>query len=436
MRRAVVAIVGKPNVGKSSLFNRIVGERKSIVYDEPGVTRDRIYSKASWLTREFNIIDTGGIEIENRPFQESIRAQAEIAIDEADVIVFLCDGRTEVSDDDYLIAKMLKKSGKPVILAVNKIDDISLVANAYDYYKLGLDSDIIVVSTTHGIGVGDLLDKIIELLPKVENKEKEDIIHFSLIGRPNVGKSSLYNAILNEERVIVSNIEGTTRDAIDTAFVRDDQQYVIIDTAGLRKKGKSYEAIDKYAAIRALAAIERSDVVLLVIDGERGILEQDRSVVSHAVEEGKPLIIVVNKWDLVNKEEKSMNDYIQDLRENFKFCSYATFLFVSALTKQRVGQITNEIARVYKNASKHIPTSIVNEIILDAFAYNPTPDFNGGRLKIFYANQVATNPPLIILFVNDPNYMHFSYRRYLENKLRERIDFEGTPIKLVCRARD
>lgn len=436
MRRAVVAIVGKPNVGKSSLFNRIVGERKSIVYDEPGVTRDRIYSKASWLTREFNIIDTGGIEIENRPFQESIRAQAEIAIDEADVIVFLCDGRTEVSDDDYLIAKMLKKSGKPVILAVNKIDDISLVANAYDYYKLGLDSDIIVVSTTHGIGVGDLLDKIIELLPKIENKEKEDIIHFSLIGRPNVGKSSLYNAILNEERVIVSNIEGTTRDAIDTAFVRDDQQYVIIDTAGLRKKGKSYEAIDKYAAIRALAAIERSDVVLLVIDGERGILEQDRSVVSHAVEEGKPLIIVVNKWDLVNKEEKSMNEYIKDLKENFKFCSYATFLFVSALTKQRVGQITNEIARVYKNASKHIPTSIVNEIILDAFAYNPTPDFNGGRLKIFYANQVSTNPPLIILFVNDPNYMHFSYRRYLENKLRERIDFEGTPIKIVCRARD
>ena len=436
MRRAVVAIVGKPNVGKSSLFNRIVGERKSIVYDEPGVTRDRIYSKASWLTREFNIIDTGGIEIENRPFQESIRAQAEIAIDEADVIVFLCDGRTEVSDDDYLIAKMLKKSGKPVILAVNKIDDISLVANAYDYYKLGLDSDIVVVSTTHGIGVGDLLDKIIELLPKIENKEKEDIIHFSLIGRPNVGKSSLYNAILNEERVIVSNIEGTTRDAIDTAFVRDDQQYVIIDTAGLRKKGKSYEAIDKYAAIRALAAIERSDVVLLVIDGERGILEQDRSVVSHAVEEGKPLIIVVNKWDLVNKEEKSMNDYIKDLKENFKFCSYATFLFVSALTKQRVGQITNEIARVYKNASKHIPTSIVNEIILDAFAYNPTPDFNGGRLKIFYANQVSTNPPLIILFVNDPNYMHFSYRRYLENKLRERIDFEGTPIKIVCRARD
>ena len=436
MRRAVVAIVGKPNVGKSSLFNRIVGERKSIVYDEPGVTRDRIYSKASWLTREFNIIDTGGIEIENRPFQESIRAQAEIAIDEADVIVFLCDGRTEVSDDDYLIAKMLKKSGKPVILAVNKIDDISLVANAYDYYKLGLDSDIIVVSTTHGIGVGDLLDKIIELLPKIENKEKEDIIHFSLIGRPNVGKSSLYNAILNEERVIVSNIEGTTRDAIDTAFVRDDQQYVIIDTAGLRKKGKSYEAIDKYAAIRALAAIERSDVVLLVIDGERGILEQDRSVVSHAVEEGKPLIIVVNKWDLVNKEEKSMNDYIKDLKENFKFCSYATFLFVSALTKQRVGQITNEIARVYKNASKHIPTSIVNEIILDAFAYNPTPDFNGGRLKIFYANQVSTNPPLIILFVNDPNYIHFSYRRYLENKLRERIDFEGTPIKIVCRARD
>ena len=436
MKRAVVAIVGKPNVGKSSLFNRIVGERKSIVYDEPGVTRDRIYARANWLTREFNIIDTGGIEIENRPFQESIRMQAEMAIDEADVIVFLCDGRTDVSDDDYLIARMLKKSNKPVILAVNKIDDVSLSANAYDYYKLGLDSDIIICSTTHGIGIGDLLDKILELLPKYEQKEKEDIIHFSLIGRPNVGKSSLTNAILNEERVIVSNIEGTTRDAIDTAFVRDGQQFVVIDTAGLRKKGKSYEAIDKYAAIRALAAVERSDVVLLVIDGEKGILEQDRSVVSYAVEESKPLIIIVNKWDLVDKEEKSMNEYIKDLKENFKFCSYATFMFVSALTKQRVGQITNEIARVYKNSSKHIPTSIVNEIILDAFAYNPTPDFNGGRLKIFYANQVSTNPPLIILFVNDPDYMHFSYKRYLENRLRERIDFEGTPLKIVCRARD
>lgn len=436
MKRAVVAIVGKPNVGKSSLFNRIVGERKSIVYDEPGVTRDRIYAKASWLTREFNIIDTGGIELENRPFQESIRAQAEIAIEEADLIVFLCDGKTEVSDDDYLIAKMLKKSGKPVILVVNKIDDISLSANAYDYYKLGLDSDIIICSTTHGIGIGDLLDKIIELLPKQDNSKKDDVIHFCLIGRPNVGKSSLNNAILNEERVIVSNIEGTTRDAIDTAFVRDGQDYVIIDTAGLRKKGKSYEAIDKYAALRALSAIERSDVVLLVIDAQKGILEQDRSVVSYAVEESKPLIIVVNKWDLVDKTEKSMNDYIKDLKENFKFCSYATFMFVSALTKQRVGLITEEISRVYKNASKHIPTSIINEIILDAFAYNPTPDFNGGRLKIFYANQVATNPPLIILFVNDPDYMHFSYKRYLENKLRERIDFEGTPLKIVCRARD
>ena len=436
MKKAVVAIVGKPNVGKSSLFNRIVGERRSIVYDEPGVTRDRLYAKASWLTREFNIIDTGGIEIADRPFQDSIRAQAEIAIDEADVIIFLCDGRTEVSDDDYLIARMLKKSNKPVILAVNKIDDISLSANAYDYYKLGLDSEIIVCSTTHGIGVGDLLDKVLELLPRFDQNDKDNVIHFSLIGRPNVGKSSLYNAILNEERVIVSNIEGTTRDAVDTAFIRDGQDFVIIDTAGLRKKGKDYEAIDKYAAIRALSAIERSDVVLLVIDGQRGILEQDRSVVSYAVEEGKPLVIIVNKWDLVDKTEKSMNDYIKDLKENFKFCSYATFMFVSALTKQRVGQITDEIAKVYKNASKHIPTSIVNEIILDAFAYNPTPDFNGGRLKIFYANQVSTNPPLIILFVNDPSFMHFSYKRYLENKLRERIDFEGTPIKIVCRARD
>lgn len=436
MKRSVVAIVGKPNVGKSSLFNRIVGERRSIVYDEPGVTRDRIYAKATWLTREFNVIDTGGIEIEDRPFQESIRMQAEIAIDEADVIIFLCDGRVAVSDDDYLIAKMLKKSNKPVILAINKIDDISLSSNAYDYYSLGIDGDLIICSTTHGIGIGDLLDKVIELLPKHDEKIKDDVIHFSLIGRPNVGKSSLTNAILNEERVIVSDIEGTTRDAIDTAFRRDNQDYIIIDTAGLKKNGKSYEAIDKYAAIRALSAIERSDVVLLVIDAQKGILEQDKSVVSYAVEESKPLIIVVNKWDLVNKEEKSMNDFVKDLKEQFKFCSYATFMFVSALTKQRIGLITQEISRVYNNSSKHIQTSVINDIILDAFAYNPTPDFNGGRLKIFYANQVSTNPPLIILFVNDPNYLHFSYKRYLENKLRERIDFEGTPIKIVCRARE
>ena len=436
MKKGIVAIVGKPNAGKSSLFNRIVGERKSIVYDTPGVTRDRIYAKASWLTKEFNVIDTGGIEIENRPFQESIRAQAEIAIEEADVIIFLCDGRVAVSDDDYLIAKILKKANKPIILAVNKIDDITLSSNAYDYYKLGLDSEIIVCSTTHGIGIGDILDKVIELLPENKAKEKDNVINFSLIGRPNVGKSSLYNAILNEQRVIVSNIEGTTRDAIDTTFVKDEQEFTIIDTAGLRKKGKSYEAIDKYAALRALSAIERSDVVLLVIDGQKGILEQDRSVVSYAVEENKPLIILVNKWDLVNKEEKPMTEYIKDLKDSFKFCSYATFMFVSALTKQRVNIITDEIVRVYQNASKHIPTSIINEIILDAFAYNPTPDFNGGRLRIYYANQVSSNPPLIILFVNDPKFMHFSYARYLENRLRERIDFEGTPIRLVCRARD
>ena len=431
-----VAIIGRPNVGKSTIFNRIIGTRLSIVDDQPGVTRDRLFGKATWLTKEFTIIDTGGVEIENRPFQEQIRAQAEIAIEEADVIVLVCDGVTGVTGDDKYVTRMLRESNKPVILAVNKIDDTHLKDNIYEFYSLGV-GDPIPVSGVHGVGIGDLLDRIIEELPKEEEEEdNEDQIKLCLIGRPNVGKSSLTNALLNQERVIVSNIEGTTRDAIDTPFERDGQKYVVIDTAGLKKRGRIYEAIDKYAALRALAGIDRSNVVLLVIDGDRGILEQDRSVVSHAVEEGKPLIIVVNKWDLVNKEEKSMNDYIQDLKENFKFCSYATFLFVSALTKQRVGLITNEIAKVYKNASKHIPTSIVNEIILDAFAYNPTPDFNGGRLKIFYANQVATNPPLIILFVNDPAYMHFSYKRYLENKLRDRIDFEGTPIKIVCRARD
>lgn len=436
MKRSTVAIVGKPNVGKSSLFNRIVGERKSIVYDEPGITRDRIYAKANWLTVNFNLIDTGGIELENRPFQESIRAQAEIAIEEADLIIFLCDGRTMVSDDDYLIAKILKKTNKPIILAVNKIDDITLSANAYDYYQLGIDSDIVSISTTHGIGIGDLLDKVIELLPRQEMKEKDDEIDFCLIGRPNVGKSSLCNAILNQERVIVSSVEGTTRDAIDTPFTSNGFNYKVIDTAGLKKNGKNYEAVDKYAALRALGAIDRSDVVLLVIDGKAGIREQDKAIVSYAVEENKPAIIIVNKWDIVEKDETTINEFTKDIRDEFKFMSYAPILFVSAKTKQRVNLITETIARIYNNSCKRIQTSIINEIILDAFSYNPTPDFNGGRLKIFYANQVSTNPPLIILFVNNPDYMHFSYKRYLENKLRERIDFEGTPIQIVCRARD
>jgi len=436
MKKATVAIVGKPNVGKSSLFNRIVGERKSIVYDEPGVTRDRIYGTATWLTRSFNVIDTGGIEIENKPFQESIRAQAEIAIEEADVIIFLCDGRQDVTDDDYLIARILKKCQKPIILAVNKIDDITLSANAYDFYQLGIDSDITIVSCNHGIGVGDLLDRVIQVLPKIQQEEEDDIIRFCMIGRPNVGKSSLVNACLNQERVIVSNIEGTTRDAIDTPFTRDGQKFIVIDTAGLKTSGKIYEAVDKYAAIRALSAIDRSNVCLLVIDGEAGIREQDKNIVGYAVDEGKSIIIVVNKWDLVNKDEKSMQEFSKKIRENFKFLSYSPIVFVSAKTKQRVHLLFDEIKRVFNNANKHIATSIVNEIILDAFAYNPTPDFNGGRLKIFYANQVSTCPPLFVLFVNNPEFMHFSYRRYLENQLRERIDFEGTPIKIICRARE
>ncbi|CCZ85586.1 gTPase Der [Firmicutes bacterium CAG:631] len=436
MKKATVAIVGKPNVGKSSLFNRIVGERKSIVYDEPGVTRDRIYGTATWLTRTFNIIDTGGIEIENKPFQESIRIQAEIAIQEADVIVFVCDGRQDITEDDLLIAKILKKSNKPILLAINKIDDITLTAEAYQFYQLGIDSDLTIISCNHGIGIGDLLDRIIEHLPVISTQKEEDVIHFCMIGRPNVGKSSLVNACLNQERVIVSNIEGTTRDAIDTLFVRDNQKFCVIDTAGLKKSGKIYEAIDKYAALRALNAIDRSDVCLLVLDGEAGIREQDKNIVGYAVEEGKAIIIVVNKWDLVHKNEKSVNEFTKKIRENFKFLSYAPILFVSAKTKQRIHLLFDEIQRVFNNANKHIPTSIVNEIILDAFAYNPTPDFNGGRLKIFFANQVDTCPPLFILFVNNPDYMHFSYQRYLENKIRERIDFEGTPIKIVCRARE
>ena len=331
-----VAIIGRPNVGKSTIFNRIIGTRLSIVDDQPGVTRDRLFGKATWLTKEFTIIDTGGVEIENRPFQEQIRAQAEIAIEEADVIVLVCDGVAGVTGDDKYVTRMLRECNKPVILAVNKIDDTHLKDNIYDFYSLGI-GDPIPVSGVHGVGIGDLLDRIIEELPKDEEEvEDEEQIKLCLIGRPNVGKSSLTNALLNQERVIVSNIEGTTRDAIDTPFERDGQKYVVIDTAGLKKRGRIYEAIDKYAALRALAGIDRSNVVLLVIDAITGIREQDKNIVSYALEAGKSLVIVVNKWDGIEKDNHTMAAFNEKIRKEFKFIDYAPIVYVSALKKERI----------------------------------------------------------------------------------------------------
>ena len=429
----VVAIVGRANVGKSTIFNRMVGERISIVEDVAGVTRDRIYAKASWLTKEFSVIDTGGIELENASFTTQIKMQAEIAIEEADVIVFVVNGREGITKED--VARLLQKSRKPIILVVNKIDDNQFRDYIYEFYALGV-GDPIPVSGSHGIGIGDLLDQIINQLDLQDEETNEDEISFSIIGRPNVGKSSLTNAILGEERVIVSNIEGTTRDAIDTPFVKDGQKYRVVDTAGMRKKGKVYENIEKYSILRALTSIEKSDVILVVIDGETGIREQDKHVAGYAHEAGKGVVIVYNKWDLVDKDEKTMQKKQKEIYEQFKYLDYARIVFTSAKTGQRVDQIFPLIQESYENSRKRVQTSVLNDVLVDAQLMNPTTTFNGGRLKIFYANQVAVCPPTFVLFSNDPQYLHFSYKRYLENRLREAFGFEGTPIHIICRKRD
>lgn len=431
----VVAIVGRANVGKSTIFNRMVGERISIVEDVAGVTRDRIYAKASWLTKEFSVIDTGGIELENASFTTQIKMQAEIAIEEADVIVFVVNGREGITKEDEYVARLLQKSRKPIILVVNKIDDNQFRDYIYEFYALGV-GDPIPVSGSHGIGIGDLLDQIINQLDLQDEKTNEDEISFSIIGRPNVGKSSLTNAILGEERVIVSNIEGTTRDAIDTPFVKDGQKYRVVDTAGMRKKGKVYENIEKYSILRALTSIEKSDVILVVIDGETGIREQDKHVAGYAHEAGKGVVIVYNKWDLVDKDEKTMQKKQKEIYEQFKYLDYARIVFTSAKTGQRVDQIFPLIQESYENSRKRVQTSVLNDVLVDAQLMNPTTTFNGGRLKIFYANQVAVCPPTFVLFSNDPQYLHFSYKRYLENRLREAFGFEGTPIHIICRKRD
>ncbi len=435
MIQGVVAIVGRANVGKSTIFNRIVGERVSIVEDTPGVTRDRIYANATWLTRSFRIIDTGGIELENASFTEQISAQAQIAIEEADVIIFVVNGREGIRHEDTFVAKMLQKSKKPVILAVNKIDDQAFKNDIYEFYNLGI-GDPIAVSGSHGIGIGDVLDQVIHLLPAVSEPEEHDDIRFSIIGRPNVGKSSLTNALLGEERVIVSDIEGTTRDAIDTKFEKDGQKYCVVDTAGMRKKGKIYENVEKYSILRALSAVEKSDIVLMVIDGSQGVIEQDKHVAGYAHEAGKGVILVVNKWDLIDKDGKTMQKMTKELREQFKYLDYAPIVFVSAKERKRVHTLFPLIKEVYENTRKRVSTSVLNDILIDAQAMNPTTTFNGGRLRIYYANQVSVCPPTFVLFTNDPQYLHFSYKRYLENRLREAFGFEGTPIHIICRKRD
>ena len=429
-----MAIIGSPNVGKSTIFNRMIGERHAIVDDEAGITRDRLYGKCEWMGHSFSLIDTGGIEVKNRPFQEQIRIQAEIAIEEADVIIYVVDGKVGISADDRMVSKMLYKVDKPIILAVNKIDEGSHISDAQEFYGLGLGEPI-VVSGAHGIGIGDLLNEIVKHLPDGEETTDEDNITFSLVGRPNVGKSSLVNALLNQERVIVSDISGTTRDSIDTPFEMNGKRYTVIDTAGLKKRGKIFESIDKYSAIRALRAIERSEIVLLVLDGKEGITEQDKHVISYATDLHKAIIIVVNKYDLVEKETNTISEMTKWIRQEYKFLDYAPICFVSALKKHRINTIFETLEMVHQAYHTRVKTSLLNDVMQDAQMMNPSPNFNGGRIKILYCSQVSTAPPTIVLFVNNAEWMHFSYQRYLENRLRETFNFEGTPINIVVRNR-
>ena len=430
-----LAIVGRPNVGKSTLFNRMAGERISIVEDVPGVTRDRIYAHSEWLGREFSIIDTGGIEMSDEPFMDQIKHQAQIAIEEADVIILVTSGREGVTDADEYVAKILYKSDKPVILAVNKVDNPEMRSDIYEFYSLGLGEPI-PVSGSHVIGLGDVLDEAIKHFSPVEVEEEDDIIRFSLIGRPNVGKSSLINAMLGEDRVIVSNVAGTTRDAIDTSFVSNTgQEFIMIDTAGMRKKGKVYENTEKYSAMRAMRAIDRSDVVLVVLNAEEGIREYDKRIAGFAHDAGKGIVIVVNKWDTLEKDNHTMKEFEEDIRSEFRYLDYAPIVYVSAKTKQRLHQLPEIIETVSQNQTLRIPSSILNDVIMDAVAINPTPTDKGKRLKIFYATQVAIKPPTFVVFVNEEELMHFSYSRFLENQIRRAFEFEGTPIRILTRRR-
>ncbi len=427
-----VAIVGTPSVGKSTLFNRMIQQRKSIVSEEHGVTRDRLYSKCEWLGNEFMLIDTGGLELKKAPFQTEIKAQVQLALDEADIILFVVDGRVGLSSDDEYVAKQLYKTNKKVLLVVNKVDSIDLKDRAYEFYSLGF-GDPIITSAAHGIGVGDLLDEIVKSLPEKKSYDYGKGITFTLVGRPNVGKSSLANAILGEERSIVSPIAGTTRDSIDTPFKRKDKDYVIVDTAGLKKRGKIYEAIDKYAALRAVDAVERSQVVLLVIDASMGIIEQDRHVIELATENNKPVVIVVNKWDLHSHGADDQRKFSIELKSYFKFLDYSPIVYLSAMFKPNLDILFNAIDECYEDFNKRIQTSILNQVIVDAQAMNEAPDFNGGRVKISFVTQVSTCPPTFVLFVNNPKFMHFSYLRYIDNTLRTTFKLEHTPLKLLCR---
>ncbi|MDD3241459.1 MAG: ribosome biogenesis GTPase Der [Bacilli bacterium] len=428
MRIPTIALVGRPNVGKSTIFNKIVGKKIAIIEDTPGVTRDRLYSEGNYNDYRFNVIDTGGIDVSEDIFNSEIKVQAEIAIKESDVVVFVVDGIDGITSNDLVVRDLLRKSDKRVIVAINKIDNKLSKEHLYDFYELGFDT-YIPVSAEHNIGFYELLDEIVKDFREYEDVEEDDRLKISLIGRPNVGKSSLVNALLNEERVIVSDVAGTTRDSIDTVFSYNKEEFVIIDTAGMRKKGRVFESIEKYSLLRSLKAIDRSDICLLVISAEEGIIEHDKHIASYALEKGKGLIIVVNKWDTVT--DMDIKEYTKLVRSEFQFLTYAPIVFTSATTKKRIHTIMPEVVKVKENINREIKTSVLNRVIMDAYALNIPPSYKGKRLKIYFVNQKGTKPPRFIFQVNSKNLVHFSYERYLENKLRENFDFEGTPIEII-----
>ena len=437
MSKPVVAIVGRPNVGKSTLFNVLAGEMISIVKDTPGVTRDRIYADVSWLDKEFTMIDTGGIEPDSRDvILSQMREQAQIAIDTADVIVFITDVKQGLQDSDSKVADMLRRSGKPIVLVVNKVDNFDkYMADVYEFYNLGI-GDPIPISAASRLGLGDMLDVVISHFPEGAGEEEEDERpRIAIVGKPNVGKSSIINKLLGENRVIVSNIAGTTRDAIDTAIKHNDKEYVFIDTAGLSRKNKIKEELERYSIIRTVTAVERADVVLMVIDATEGVTEQDAKIAGIAHERGKGVIIVVNKWDAIEKNDKTMREYENKIRQVLSYMPYAEIMYVSAMTGQRLNKLYDMIDMVIENQTLRVATGVLNEIMTEAVAMQQPPSDKGKRLKLYYITQVAVKPPSFVIFVNDKQLMHFSYTRYLENKIREAFGFRGTSLKFFIRER-
>lgn len=426
--KKTVCLIGRPNVGKSTLFNRLIGEKKSIILDTPGITRDRIYGTATYGDISFLLIDTGGIDLGIGDFNKDIIAQAQIAIEESDVILFVVDGREELNPNDYMVRDILMKTNKKVLVLANKLDNPKQQENIYAYYELGFEH-VFAISATHNLGIKEVLDEVTKDFH--ENEEEVDTNpKFSIIGRPNVGKSSLINALLNEERAIVSNVAGTTRDAIDSKFTYHGKDYTVIDTAGMRKKGRIYESVEKYSLIRSLKAIERSDVCVLVINAEEGIIEHDKHIASYAVEAGKGIVLVVNKWDVIENKDQAIKTWKKKIANEFQFLPYAPVVFLSALTKKRIHTLMPEIERAYENNRKEIKTSLLNNVIVDAVSLHEPPSYKGKRLKIYFVSQTASKPPKFTFNVNNKGLVHFSYERYLENKIRENFDLVGTPIIL------